>query len=52
MQTPSGEKVCTDGSSLRSERFRMVSEQRKTEEGDFQVIFGFGSAKNRTRAKK
>ena len=52
MQMPSGEKVCTDGSSLRSKRFRSVSEQRKTEEQDFHVIFGFGRAKNGTRAKK
>ena len=52
MQMPSGEKVCTDGSSLRSKSFRSVSEQRKTEEQDFHVIFGFGRAKNGTRAKK
>ena len=52
MQMPSGEKVCTDGSSLRSKRFLLVSEQRKTGERDFHVIFGFGHAKNGTRAKK
>ena len=33
--------------SLRSKRFRLVSEQRKTEERDL----GFGRARNETRAK-
>ena len=36
-------------SSLRSKRFRLVSEQRKTEE---RVFFGFDRARNGTRAKK
>ena len=47
-----GEKVCADGSILRSKRFRLVSEQRKTKERDFHVVFGFGRAKKGTRAKK
>ena len=34
--------------SLRSKRFRLVSEQRNTEEG----TFGFDRARNETRAKK
>ena len=49
---PSGEKVCADGSSLRGKRFRLVSGQRKTEERDFHMNFGFGRAKSGTRAKK
>ena len=36
--------------SLRSKRFRLVSEQRKTEER--YSIVGFGRARNETRAKK
>ena len=37
----------SDG-SLRSKRFRLVSEQRKIKEGDFR--FGFDRARNETRA--